>query len=232
MGHAVRYAGMLGGLGGRADTYPFNFGNLCVCYLNKPDCFIWEFKQNTIFSIMSILEECNSRLICAHKTQSMPLWLHFYKNITYVHVCKHSNPMHKSAHWQTHTHVMPLYLDSLAALWTLCSLFSKYRLIYAPCCLSEHIGHSIFSPITFYHSDCEWLRHTGVHLKVLLRITFPLSTWQYIRNTVNFPVIWGPDKISSRLYWITLPSSPPPPPPPPSSLHGFSQQQILRHKRK
>lgn len=177
MGHAVRYAGMLGGLGGCADTYSFNSGNPSVCYLNKPDCFIWEFKQNTIFSIMSILEECNSRLICAHKTQSMPLWLHFYKNITYVHICKHSNPMHESAHWQTHTHVMPLYLDSLAALWTLCSLFSKYRLIYAPCCLSEHIGHSIFSPITFYHSDREWLQHTGVHLKVLLRGIAPPTVY-------------------------------------------------------
>lgn len=56
--------------------------------------------------------------------------------------------------------------------------YKKYCKYTVCICLDEeHIGHSIFSPITFYHSDREWLQHTGVHLKVLLRGIAPPTVY-------------------------------------------------------
>lgn len=73
-------------------------------------------------------------------------------------------------------------------------------LFYALCCLRDRIGYSIFSPLTFYNSDCEWMRRAGVHLEPLWN-HIALSIRQYIRNTVNFLVTLGPGEISIMLIF-------------------------------
>lgn len=70
----------------------------------------------------------------------------------------------------------------------------QWMKVYFMLSVVEDIGYSIFSPITFYHSDSEWPLYTGVHLKTRWN-HIPFSIWQYIRNC-KLPCDIGPDKIS------------------------------------
>lgn len=141
-----------------------------------------------------ILEECNFHIFCAHKIPFTLPWQNLYKNTVPKHMHVHKRTQRHARDFtlaDTHTHIMSLFL-------------MKKGLFYALWCLREHIGYSIFSPVTFYISDCEWMWYTGVHLEPLWN-HIPLSVSQYIRNTVNVLMTLAQVRFQSWLCSILLP---------------------------
>lgn len=108
-----------------------------------------------------------------------------------------TNTMHKSSHWQTLTHIKPLYLDSLAALWTLCYSLGLFYALW-----SYWIQYILTNNIL-----SQWAWMTVVHWSAFETLWnhIPLSTWQYIRNTVNFLMTLDLIRFRSWLYSILLP---------------------------